>query len=82
MRGGYPVIVWKRGLEDLLAIKDAPGELATAKMLLLANFGSEDEAITWLTTPKIALGRKRPLQVIGSPEGCRQVIGLLETLYD
>lgn len=41
------------------------------------TFGDSQKAKAWLATPNRALGQRRPLDLMGDSEGCRQVDEIL-----
>lgn len=43
----------------------------------LETFGDSQKAKSWLATPNRALGSRRPIDLIGSEEGCQQVDEIL-----
>lgn len=40
-------------------------------------FGSPKIAREWLNSPIPALGQRRPIELLNSPEGCREVLNVL-----
>lgn len=41
------------------------------------TFGDTQKARSWMATPNRALGNRRPVDLIGSDEGCQQVDEIL-----
>lgn len=44
--------------------------------------GNERQVMRWMTQPKLSLGRKTPMQALGTAKGCGEVKRLLRELWD
>jgi len=64
--------------EDLGSLTRAQGIYDRATQL----FGDRHAAATWLKSPKVGLGHKRPVDVIQTAEGCNLVEKLLEERFE
>jgi putative toxin-antitoxin system antitoxin component (TIGR02293 family) len=49
------------------------GPVARVRARCVTLFGSAEAAETWLTTPAIGLGQRRPVDLFGSEAGMREV---------
>ncbi len=50
--------------------------------LAFAVLGNQRQVMRWMTQPKLALGQKTPILILGTAEGCDMVEHLLRKLWD
>lgn len=77
----------KKTSESEKSAQKPQADLLRERRLLIAEkavkaLGNLNQVTDWLTQPKVALGFKTPIQVLGSEEGCAKVAKLLDELWD
>ena len=80
-----PIVVRRRRDGLTLASSAQPQSLLRPRWEQIARLcaertGSEYQSLRWLETPKMALDWRKPIDVLGTEEGCDRVTELLNEL--
>lgn len=70
----------KKNSDHRTSMKSMPESKAWIAEKLLVALGNPEKIEKWLTTSKVSLGGRKPIELLGSKEGCEIVARMLEQL--